>query len=116
MLKLKEIRKAKGKTQTEVAKAVGISQNNYSYWENGKVKIDNNSLTKLANYFNVSIDYLLGNSELMPTPTTALTIDQARDVWLASLDPDDKQSILVYLGLSLKDKMRVQGYMLSLAS
>lgn len=63
MSNLKEIRKSKGLTQAEVASHIGISQNNYSYWENGKVKIDNDSLKKLANYFEVSVDYLLGINE-----------------------------------------------------
>ena len=59
---LRAARKAKGLTQKEVAAHIGISQNNYSYWENGKVKIDNKSLQKLADYFDVTIDYLLGRS------------------------------------------------------
>ncbi len=63
MSNLKTIRKSKGLTQTEVANHIGISQNNYSYWENGKVKIDNDSLKKLADYFNVSVDYILGIDE-----------------------------------------------------
>lgn len=63
MNRLKELRKQKGLTQTEVASLVGISQNNYSYWENGKVKIDADSIKRLAEFFNVSVDYLLGRSE-----------------------------------------------------
>ena len=61
MNRLKELRKKKGLTQTEVAKFIGISQNNYSYWENGKVKIDNATLLRLADFFGVSVDYLLGH-------------------------------------------------------
>ena len=60
MSNLKAIRKAKGLTQSEVARHIGITQNNYSYWENGKVKIDNDSLKKLADFFDVSVDYILG--------------------------------------------------------
>lgn len=63
MNNLKDLRKGKGLTQTEVARYIGISQNNYSYWENGKVKIDNESIQKLADYFEVSVDYLLGRNE-----------------------------------------------------
>lgn len=59
-LNLKIARKKKGMTQQQVADFIGISQNNYSYWENGKIKIDNISLQKLANLFEVTIDYLLG--------------------------------------------------------
>ena len=63
MNNLKILRKAKGLTQKEVADFIGISQNNYSYWENGKVKIDNGSLQKLADFFDVTVDYLLGREE-----------------------------------------------------
>lgn len=63
MNNLKILRKAKGLTQKEVADFIGISQNNYSYWENEKVKIDNDSLQKLADFFSVSVDYLLGREE-----------------------------------------------------
>lgn len=62
MNKLRELRKQKGLTQLELAKFVGISQNNYSYWENDKVKIDNESIIKLADFFGVSVDELLGRT------------------------------------------------------
>lgn len=58
-MRLKEARKAARMTQAEVAKVLGVNQNTYSYWETGKTKIDNVSLSKLAEIFNVSIDYLL---------------------------------------------------------
>jgi repressor LexA len=63
MNNLKELRKKKRLTQAELANIIGISQNNYSYWENDKVKIDNASLKKLADFFGVSIDYILDRPE-----------------------------------------------------
>lgn len=62
MNNLRQARKAKGLTQTEVARAIGLTQNGYSYWENGKAKIDKDQLLKLAELFEVSTDYLLGNT------------------------------------------------------
>lgn len=59
-MRLKEFRKKARVTQAEIAELVGVNQNTYSYWENGKTKIDNATLSKLADYFNVSIDELLG--------------------------------------------------------
>ncbi|MBO5102513.1 MAG: helix-turn-helix transcriptional regulator [Clostridia bacterium] len=67
-MRLKELRKAKKLTQAEVANYVGITQSTYSYWESGKVKIDNFSIKKLAELFEVSIDYLLEVE--IKTPTT----------------------------------------------
>lgn len=63
MNNLKTARKAAGLTQTEVAANIGITQNAYSYWENGKVKIDHESIAKLSKLFGVSADYLMGISE-----------------------------------------------------
>ena len=63
MNNLKSARKATGLTQAEVAASIGITQNAYSYWENGKVKIDHESLAKLSKLFGVTIDYLMGISE-----------------------------------------------------
>lgn len=71
MNNLKKLRKSKGLTQTEIAKFIGITQNSYSYWENDKVKIDNASILKLADFFDVSVDYLLGRNELTPAERAA---------------------------------------------
>lgn len=60
---LKLARKAAGLTQAAVAKYIGISQNAYSYWETGKVKIEHESLSKLAKLYGVTTDYLIGRSE-----------------------------------------------------
>lgn len=71
MNNLKKLRKSKGLTQTEIAQFIGITQNSYSYWENDKVKIDNASIVKLADFFEVSVDYLLGREELTPAERAA---------------------------------------------
>lgn len=63
MNNLKIARKAAGLTQAEVAAKIGISQNAYSYWENDKVKIDNESLIKLSRLFGKTTDYLMGITE-----------------------------------------------------
>lgn len=63
MNNLKEARKAKHLTQTDVAKYIGLSQSAYSDWERGISNIDSASLNRLAELFGVSIDYLMGNKE-----------------------------------------------------
>ena len=59
MNRIKELRKIAGISQTELAKAVGATQRNISYWESN-VEINASYAAKIANYFDVSIDYLLG--------------------------------------------------------
>lgn len=61
--KIKELRQELGITQKELAKHLGIAQNTLSYWENGKFDVDNASLCRIADYFHVTIDYLLGQNK-----------------------------------------------------
>lgn len=64
ILRLKELRLSRGiKTQKEMAKLLGVAYNTYNYWENEQFQLDYKNLIRIADYFNVSIDYLLGRSE-----------------------------------------------------
>jgi len=59
--RLKEVR---GKqTQTEVADKIGISRARYSHYENGRSEPDYETLEKIANFFDVSVDWLMGRSD-----------------------------------------------------
>ena len=57
--RIRELREDKDLTQTEVSKKLNITQVAYSYYELGKRNIPLESLCKLADYYNVSIDYIL---------------------------------------------------------
>lgn len=65
--RLVELRKEKGLTQEELAKALNISRSALSLYEIGKRDPDTETLKKIAEYFNVSIDYLLGRTDI-PNP------------------------------------------------
>lgn len=71
MNNLKAARKAKKLTQIEVANAIGLSQSSYSYWENSDVKIEPSALSKLADLFGVTVDYLIGASD---TPINSVSV------------------------------------------
>lgn len=58
--RLKTLRKQKKLTQTELAKALNISQKSYSNWENGKTEPTLENLLKLASVLNTTSSYLLG--------------------------------------------------------
>lgn len=68
MQKLKELRIARGIQQKDLASTLGIGANTLSQYENGKREPDNNTLVQLADYFNVSVDYLLGRDEIKNPP------------------------------------------------
>ena len=61
--RLKELRKQAHLTQVELAKLLGIGQSSYADWERGKKKPTQENLVRIAQVLNVSIDYLVGNSE-----------------------------------------------------
>lgn len=63
MNRLADLRKKSNLSQADLGKIMGAAQNTISNWENENRKIDTDSLKFLANYFNVSVDYLLGRTD-----------------------------------------------------
>ena len=61
--KLKECRKNKGVTQKDTADFLGIKERSYQNYEYGNSEAPYSTLSKLADYFDVSTDYLLGRSD-----------------------------------------------------
>lgn len=61
--RLKDLRKQSGLTQVGVAEKLGISQPAYASWERGAKKPTQENLVKIAQILNISVDYLVGNSE-----------------------------------------------------
>lgn len=59
-MKLKELRKRKNLSQNDVAKFLGIKQATYSGYESEKFEPKIETLCKLADFYNVSLDYLIG--------------------------------------------------------
>ena len=57
--RIKDLREDSDLTQQKVADAIGITQRKYSYIETGTQPLTDELLVKLANYYQVSIDYLL---------------------------------------------------------
>jgi transcriptional regulator with XRE-family HTH domain len=71
--RLKEIRKDNDYTQIEIARILGITQVQYSRYETGERLIPITLLIKLADYYNVSVDYLLGLTDIRkPYPKSIL--------------------------------------------
>ena len=63
-MKIREIREQKGLSQTELSRILGVAQNTLSQYELGKREPDLDTIHKLADYFEVTTDYLLGRSEI----------------------------------------------------
>ncbi len=62
--RIRALREDKDLTQTDVANLLNIGQKTYSDYELGKTRIPLDSMLVLAKYYNVSMDYLSGASDI----------------------------------------------------
>ena len=82
MNNLKTLRHNAGMKQVELADLLKIAQATLSGWETGRFQIDNDNLFKLADYFNVTTDYLLGKSDIS-SPAELTIPDELRRIGIA---------------------------------
>lgn len=73
MLRIRELRLQKKILQKDMAKELGIPANTFNQYEKGRREPDLSTLSRIASYLGVSVDYLLGNSDL---PNAAPTLDE----------------------------------------
>ena len=72
MNRIKELREERELRQSDVAAATGIDQRTLSNYETGKTNPDSFAIIKLADFFGVSCDYLLGVNEISVKDKNAL--------------------------------------------
>ena len=65
--RIRDLRNDRGLTQEQIAKILNVKQNTYCQYEIGVVNYPLDVVVKLAEYYNVSIDYLVGLTD-EPTP------------------------------------------------
>lgn len=71
MLRIKELREEVGMTQKELADTIGVDRTSIAKWESGASGAKSEMLEKLASFFSVSTDYLLGRTDRKtPAPET----------------------------------------------
>ena len=61
---IRSLREDNDYKQKELAAVLNVSQNTYSQYENGVIELTAETLIKLADFYGVSVDYLLGRSEM----------------------------------------------------
>ncbi len=82
--RLRDLREDRDLRQTDVSKVTGIDQRTLSNYETGKTLPDSSALIRLANFFNVSIDYLVGRVDI--NVTSRNDIKKQLDSIYATLD------------------------------
>lgn len=73
---LKKLRNEKNISQLALANIIGISQQSINKYENHSIEPDISTLIAIADYFGVSIDYLVGRTDDPTTITTTLHLNQ----------------------------------------
>lgn len=100
MENLKILRKKRNATQQTIADYVGLTRSAYSNIENDNRDPDTKTLLKLADYFNVSVDYLLGreNKKEAPSPIPMLGKDAQKllDMY-GELSAENKDQVMRYV-------------------
>ena len=78
MIRIKELRNEKKQTLKQMAEAFGTSNQVISRYELGQAEPDFETLIKIADYFNVSVDYLRGRTDKRFTSDKTFTTEQLR--------------------------------------
>ena len=99
MLKIRELRKEKGITQEQLADAVNVKKYTIGDWERNRTEPNITTLVAMADYFEVSTDYLLGRSD-------DTGVVQAN----ANLTPDEEEVLMLYRQMSYQDKNQLKGF------
>lgn len=67
--RIRELRKARGITMKQLGKELGVAESTVSQYETGKRSIDNETLLRLGEFFDVTVGYLIGAEEDKKAPT-----------------------------------------------
>lgn len=89
---IKKIRKEKGLTQQELANIVGITATGVSYWESGNAVPNTRTLNKIANYFGVTVNFLLGIKDKIEMEDNSRTTILFRKI--EQVTPKEKEKLL----------------------
>jgi len=94
--RIRDLRKQKRMSQTELAKSAGVSQTTVTAWETGKAEPSSSAVSKLADIFNVTTDYLLGrpNKQETKKDDVELSDDDVIMTWRGKpLSDEDRELI-----------------------
>lgn len=104
-LRIKNLRQQKNITQTELGNYLDVQKSTISMYENNKSNPDLETIKKIANYFNVTVDYLLGNETEKPKLSKKDEKDIAKEMGKLR-EKLEKEGGLMFNGEVLDDETR----------
>ena len=78
--RIRELREATGLTQVELARKLSVTKQSVSNWENNNIQPSVEMVMALADFFGVSVDYLLGRSDKRQLSVEGLTDTQIQHI------------------------------------
>lgn len=110
MNRIAELRKAAKISQSALGKIVGAAQNTVCNWENGNREPDFETIQKLADYFHVSVDYLLGRDDTKNDPATEYS-DEVKKIYdiLSQLTHENQEKLLELAILYVENQKKSKG-------
>jgi transcriptional regulator with XRE-family HTH domain len=102
--KLKELRKKNNLTQVEFAKIFTISNGTVGNWESGIRQPDNEMLSKIADYYGVSVDYILEREKSSSSSDELNEREKTMLQMFRSYSPELQERFLALFETALKDK------------
>ena len=93
---IKKLRTARGLNQVEFAKMLGVSKQCVSNWENDNVMPSIEMLVKIADYFKVTTDFMLGRNEKSYVDVSELTDEQISHISLIVNDFSNLNKIAIH--------------------
>lgn len=104
---LREIRLEHNLTQKNIADVLGVDRTTYTYYENGVTSPSPDTLYKLSRIYNVTVGYLMGVEENVPTDGTRGSVSLSAGVDpIASLGKDEKALLMCFRVLSPAEKKK----------
>jgi transcriptional regulator with XRE-family HTH domain len=95
-MRIKELRTKRNMTQQDLADKLGVFQTTVGQWENGKREPNIETIKRLASIFEVSTDYLLGQSDNpIPAPDNSTKEDKF-NYHISKLNDEQKAKIMEY--------------------
>ena len=97
-------------TQKEIAEKLGISQQAYAVWETGKRNPNQKTLNILSDFFNVSTDYLLGNTDIKNQKQFDEDLEKSLDTFKSfdgkPMYDEDREKIREFLRQRMEDRLK----------
>ena len=108
--RLKSLRKEQNLTQQKIAEKLNISRGSYAQWEAQRTQPSSKSLETLANFVDVSTDYLLGNTDIKNQNQFDEDLEKSLDTFKSfdgkPMYDEDREKIREFLRKRMEDRLK----------